>query len=233
MQPAPAATNIAALQADDLSLQLPGGTPLVQHAQLHAAAGQHTLIQGPSGSGKSTLLRGLTGIWPWATGRVALPASTAVIPQRPYFPDGSLRDALAYPAPAGDYSDAALRHALQQALLPELASRLDDRDNWTQKLSGGELQRLAIARVLLKQPAWVLADEATSALDVAAEQLLYQRLQAMTEQAGGALVSVAHRPTVTGFHQRVWRLVPEDDPTGAVPGAARYRVESEALAPQP
>ena len=233
VQPAPAATNIAAIQADDLSLQLPGGTPLVQHAQLHAAAGQHTLIQGPSGSGKSTLLRGLTGIWPWATGHVALPASTAVIPQRPYFPDGSLRDALAYPAPAGDYSDAALRHALQQALLPELASRLDDRDNWTQKLSGGELQRLAIARVLLKQPAWVLADEATSALDVAAEQLLYQRLQAMTEQAGGALVSVAHRPTVTGFHQRVWRLVPEDDPTGAVPGAARYRVESEALPAQP
>ena len=233
VQPAPAATNIAAIQADDLSLQLPGGTPLVQHAQLHAAAGQHTLIQGPSGSGKSTLLRGLTGIWPWATGRVALPASTAVIPQRPYFPDGSLRDALAYPAPAGDYSDAALRHALQQALLPELASRLDDRDNWTQKLSGGELQRLAIARVLLKQPAWVLADEATSALDVAAEQLLYQRLQAMTEQAGGALVSVAHRPTVTGFHQRVWRLVPEDGPAGDAAGAARYRVESEALPAQP
>ena len=233
VQPAPAVANIAAIQADDLSLQLPGGTPLVQHAQLHAAAGQHTLVQGPSGSGKSTLLRGLTGIWPWATGRVALPASTAVIPQRPYFPDGSLRDALAYPAPAGDYSDAALRHALQQALLPELASRLDDRDNWTQKLSGGELQRLAIARVLLKQPAWVLADEATSALDVAAEQLLYQRLQAMTEQAGGALVSVAHRPTVTGFHQRVWRLVPEDGPAGDAAGAARYRVESETLAPQP
>ena len=233
VQTAPAAANIAAIQADDLSLQLPGGTPLVQHAQLHAAAGQHTLIQGPSGSGKSTLLRGLTGIWPWATGRVALPASMAVIPQRPYFPDGSLRDALAYPAPAGDYSDAALRHALQQALLPELASRLDDRDNWTQKLSGGELQRLAIARVLLKQPAWVLADEATSALDVAAEQLLYQRLQAMTEQAGGALVSVAHRPTVTGFHQRVWRLVPENAPAGDAAGASRYRVESEALAPQP
>ena len=100
-------------------------------------------------------------------------------------------------------------------------------------MSGGELQRLAIARVLLKQPAWVLADEATSALDVAAEQLLYQRLQAMTEQAGGALVSVAHRPTVTGFHQRVWRLVPEDGPTGDAAGAARYRVESEALPAQP
>ena len=160
---------------------------------------------------------------------MALPASTAVIPQRPYFPDGSLRDALAFPAPAADYSDAALRHALQQALLPELASRLDDRDNWTQKLSGGELQRLAIARVLLKQPAWVLADEATSALDVAAEQLLYTRLRAMTEQAGGALISVAHRPTVAGFHQRVWRLVPN----GSAAGAARYRVESEALTSQP
>ena len=55
----------------------------------------------------------------------------------------------------------------------------------------------------------------------------------MTEQAGGALVSVAHRPTVTGFHQRVWRLVPEDGPAGDAAGAARYRVESETLAPQP
>jgi ABC-type bacteriocin/lantibiotic exporter with double-glycine peptidase domain len=95
------------------------------------------------------------------------------IPQRPYFPDGSLRDALAYPDPASGYGDDALRQALTDALLPRLAERLDERDNWTQKLSGGEQQRLAIARVLLKKPAWVLADEATSALDPEAERTLH------------------------------------------------------------
>jgi len=160
------------LAADDLSVALPTGAVLVQGATLAMAPGQHTVLQGPSGSGKSTLFRALAGIWPWARGRVALPAGSMFIPQRPYFPDGSLRDALAYPDPASGYSDDALRQALTDALLPRLAERLDERDNWTQKLSGGEQQRLAIARVLLKKPAWVLADEATSALDPEAERTL-------------------------------------------------------------
>ena len=108
------------------------------------------------------------------------------------------------------------------SLATDLAARLDDRDNWTQKLSGGEQQRLAIARVLLKAPAWVLADEATSAPDVPAEETLYARLKAMTEQAGGALLSIAHRPSVAAFHQRRWQLVPQA-------GEARYRVQDEGL----
>ena len=220
----PTAIYSGAIEAHGLSLRLPGGATLVQGAELRAAPGEHTLIQGPSGSGKSTLLRALAGIWPWADGRVALPAGAMVIPQRPYFPDGALRDALAYPEPAERYRDAELQAALQGALLPALAERLDERDNWTQKLSGGEQQRLAIARVLLKQPAWVLADEATSALDLAAEQTLYARLQALTEGAGGALVSVAHRPSVAAFHRRQWRFTPLDAAAGA-----RYRIDSAAL----
>ena len=216
---APAAMDI---EATDLTLQLPTGATLLQGATLRAVPGQHTLVQGPSGSGKSTLFRALAGIWPWAQGRVALPARTMFIPQRPYFPDGALRDALAYPEPASAYTDEQLTTALQDALLPDLAARLDDRDNWTQKLSGGEQQRLAIARVLLKAPAWVLADEATSALDVPAEETLYARLKAMTEQAGGALLSIAHRPSVAAFHQRRWQLVPQA-------GEARYRVQDEGL----
>ena len=216
---APAAMDI---EATDLTLQLPTGATLLQGATLRAEPGQHTLVQGPSGSGKSTLFRALAGIWPWAQGRVALPAHTMFIPQRPYFPDGALRDALAYPEPASAYTDEQLTTALQDALLPDLAARLDDRDNWTQKLSGGEQQRLAIARVLLKEPAWVLADEATSALDVPAEETLYARLKAMTEQAGGALLSIAHRPSVAAFHQRRWQLVPQA-------GEARYRVQDEGL----
>ncbi len=212
-----------AIEALGLTLQLPGGATLLRDATLHAAPGQHTLIQGPSGSGKSTLFRALAGIWPWASGRVALPPRTMFIPQRPYFPDGALRDALAYPEPASTYTDAQLKTALDEALLPALTERLDDRDNWTQKLSGGEQQRLAIARVLLKRPAWVLADEATSALDVEAESTLYQRLRELTRDAGGALLSIAHRPTVAAFHRRRWQLVPLQN------SPARYRIQDEVL----
>ena len=146
------------------------------------------------------------------------------IPQRPYFPDGALRDALAYPEPAATYSDEQLKTALQDALLPALAERLGERDNWTQKLSGGEQQRLAIARVLLKQPAWVLADEATSALDLEAENTVYQRLQALTERGGGALLSIAHRPSVAAFHPRSWKLVPQ-----AAGDGARFGLEAGAV----
>ena len=219
---APAAMDI---EATDLTLQLPTGATLLQGATLRAVPGQHTLVQGPSGSGKSTLFRALAGIWPWAQGQVALPQRSMFIPQRPYFPDGALRDALAYPEPASDYTDEQLRTALQDALLPDLAERLNERDNWTQKLSGGEQQRLAIARVLLKQPAWVLADEATSALDVPAEQALYTRLKAMTEHAGGALLSIAHRPSVAAFHAQRWQMEP-----AAPDGAARYRLSTGPLA---
>ena len=226
VESAPVATDSVAIEAQNLSLQLPTGVTLLEGATLHAGPGEHTLLSGPSGSGKSTLFRALAGIWPFARGRVALPAGAMFIPQRPYFPDGSLRDALAYPEATDRYGDDALKQALTDALLPNLADRLDDRDNWTQKLSGGEQQRLAIARVLLKKPAWVLADEATSALDVPAEQTLYQRLQSLTEAAGGALISIAHRPTVQAFHNRRWQLAaqPDDSP-------ARYRVDAVAMAP--
>jgi putative ATP-binding cassette transporter len=133
--------------------------------------------------------------------------------QRPYFPDGRLRDALAYPEPAGRYTDAQLEQALRDALLPELAARLNDEDAWGHKLSGGEQQRLAIARVLLKKPRWLFADEATSALDEAAEQTLYGRLLERLRQSGGALVSIAHRPALAAFHQTRWQMHGGDAPT--------------------
>ena len=219
-----AAINSEAIEIADLTLQLPTGATLLQGATARVAPGEHTLLQGPSGSGKSTLLRALAGIWPWARGRTGLPEGAMFIPQRPYFPDGPLRDALAYPEPAATYSDEQLKTALQDALLPALAERLDERDTWTQKLSGGEQQRLAIARVLLKQPAWVLADEATSALDLEAENAVYQRLQALTERGGGALLSIAHRPSVAAFHPRSWKLVPQ-----AAGDGARFGLEAGAV----
>ena len=92
-----------------------------------------------------------------------------------------------------------------------MAERLDDVDAWGQKLSGGEQQRLAIARVLLKKPKWILADEATSALDEVAEKTVYEKLLAHVASVNGALVSIAHKPSVAAFHNRQWTLVKKPD----------------------
>lgn len=192
----------------DLQVQLPGGQPLLAPATLTVQPGDRVLLQGPSGSGKSSLFRSLAGIWPFAQGQVSLPANAMFLPQRPYFPNGPLREALAYPLPASTYTDAQLQQALDDALLPQLQSELDRIDAWGQKLSGGEQQRLSIARALLKKPQWLFADEATSALDEAAEAQVYQRLCDLVSAQGGGLVSIAHRPALARFHNRRWELVP-------------------------
>jgi vitamin B12/bleomycin/antimicrobial peptide transport system ATP-binding/permease protein len=205
------------LQTQGLTLALPDGAQLVQGAMLHAHTGDTVIVSGPSGSGKSTLFRAIAGIWPYASGQLQLPAGfeqrAMFIAQRPYFPNATLRVALAYPEEATDYTDAELSAALDAALLPQLKTRLDDEDAWGQKLSGGEQQRLAIARVFLKKPQWVFADEATSALDEAAEKTIYERLLAHVKQAQGALVSIAHRPAVAQFHATRWSF--EAQPAGA------------------
>jgi len=207
------AINSVALETHDLTVTLPNGAVLLTGAALRAAPGDHVLLQGPSGSGKSTLFRTLAGIWPFASGALTRPADAMFIPQRPYFPNGPLRDALAYPEAPASYTDEQLRQALHDALLPQLADQLDLADAWSQKLSGGEQQRLAIARVLLKKPTWVFADEATSALDEATESSVYKQLLALVDTAQGAIISIAHQPSVAAFHSRQWTL--EKQPEGA------------------
>ncbi|MEX8191294.1 ABC transporter ATP-binding protein/permease [Comamonas guangdongensis] len=203
----------ARLLAQALEVDLPSGEPIMRAGDLSVQPGERLLISGPSGSGKSTLLRVFAGIWPFAKGRLQRPADAMFIPQRPYFPDGSLRDALAYPEPASHYADTALEQALIDAQLPRLVGQLDRQAAWNAVLSGGERQRLAIARVLLKRPAWVFADEASSALDGPAEAEVYARLVQLVNERGGALVSVAHRDSVARFHETRWLL---DAETGKV-----------------
>jgi putative ATP-binding cassette transporter len=196
------------LAAKHLTMQLPTGATLLQDADLRVAPGEAVLVQGPSGSGKSTLLRSLAGIWPYGSGEVEQPSGIMCIPQMPYFPEGPLRAALAYPDPAGKYGDDELRAALTDAKLPHLVERLDEEESWGQKLSGGERQRLAIARVLHKKPRFVLADEATSALDAPTERAVYEKLWDSVRASGGALVSVAHGNALDAMHARRWRFEP-------------------------
>ena len=204
------------LQVQDLVLDLPTGSRLLAHTAFQVQPGDSVLLSGPSGSGKSTLFRALAGIWPLVSGRLQMPQSSMFIPQRPYFPNARLRDALAYPEPAEQYDDVTLQQALRDALLPQLVDQLDVVDAWGQKLSGGEQQRLALARVFLKKPAWIFADEATSALDEAAEQALYGKLLALVQGQHGAIVSIAHRTSAASFHSQNWTLERQSDETLAL-----------------
>ncbi|MEO8856813.1 MAG: ATP-binding cassette domain-containing protein, partial [Burkholderiaceae bacterium] len=212
------------LDTRDLIVALPTGATLLAGTRLHAQAGDRILLHGPSGSGKSTLFRTLAGIWPFASGVVERSPDAMFIPQQPYFPDGSLREAISYPEAAERYSDDAMRQALIDVGLPQLGEQLDQVNSWGLKLSGGEQQRMAIARVLLKQPAWVFADEATSALDEKAEKNLYEKLVALVTRTGGGLVSIAHRPSVAAFHTRKWEMQPQ--PEGAT---SRFAISSTAI----
>ena len=211
------------LQTTDLSIFLPNGTWLLAHVTLEVKAGDRVLIRGPSGCGKSTLLRAFAGIWPYArSAPLVLPEGSVFMPQRPYFPQGKLRDALTYPQISTAFSDADLQNVLHEVHLGHLADKLDVAGQWTQQLSGGEQQRLSMARVFLKQARWVFADEATSALDEALEKDLYGKLVAMVRNNHGALVSVAHRPSVVAFHNRQWVFE-----AAAMGGSAMYVVSND------
>ena len=214
-----------------LTISLPTGTVLLDHTRFQINASDRILIRGPSGCGKSTLLRVFAGIWPYVQAEgldsssmhIALPEGTVFMPQRPYFPQGTLRDALTYPQTHAIHSDAELKQALIDVHLSHLTDKLDEEGHWTQQLSGGEQQRLSMARVFLKQARWIFADEATSALDEALEQAMYEKLLAMVSTNNGALVSVAHRPSVAVFHNQQW--VFEDAPTGS---PAKFAVKFSA-----
>ena len=216
VQPTSAVGAEGGVQADAVRVCLPDGSLVLAADGLRAMAGERVLLQGPSGSGKSSLFRTLAGIWPFASGAVQRSPDAMFIPQRPYFPNGALREALAYPDLPSRYSDAQLQQALTDAQLPALVGDLDRQAAWGQTLSGGEQQRLAIARVLLKRPAWVFADEATSALDDAAQAAVYGQLVAMTTERGGGMVSIAHRDGLAAFHTRAWVLEPASGGVGFV-----------------
>lgn len=193
--------NKAAWRVSNLDLRLPDGRALLSKADLTLESGRSTVITGRSGSGKSTLFRALAGIWPFASGQVAPAEGTALfLPQRPYFPLGSLRDAVCYPAQSQRFSDDAIKSALEAAGLSALTGQLDRVDAWTQRLSGGEQQRLAAARAILIKPDWLFLDEATSNLDPQSEAEVFDALKRLLPST--TLVSIAHRPDLIARHDR-------------------------------
>ncbi len=199
------------LRLDGLTLSLPDRQPIVKADALVMHAGERTLLIGPSGSGKSTLFRAIAGIWPYGEGQIAAPAGKSVmlLPQRPYLPLGTLRDAVIYPGVSGSYPDAAIVEALKTVRLPHLVERLDEEAFWVQVLSLGEQQRVAVARVLLARPDWLFLDEATSAMDEPMELAVYDMLR--RELPETTLVSIGHRSTLKVMHDRIIEMKPVGD----------------------
>jgi putative ATP-binding cassette transporter len=173
--------------------------------------GERTLLAGPSGSGKSTLFRAIAGIWPFGEGQVAIPEGSSVmlLPQRPYIPIGTLRDAVTYPGERNAYDDAAIREALKTAKLPQLVDLLDDERAWGQTLSLGEQQRLAVARALLAKPDWLFLDEATAALDEPTEAEIYGVIR--EHLPASTVISIGHRSTLNAFHDRRIDMTRQDN----------------------
>lgn len=201
------ANNVGAILIDRLILNVPNGPALTQELTADIQTGQRILVAGPSGCGKSTLIRAIAGVWPYGAGSIEVPQQWKLLflPQKSYLPIGTLRAAVAYPASENTYTDLAIKHYFDLCKLSHMKKFLDHSDNWSQRLSPGEQQRLAFVRALLTRPDALFLDEASSALDTETEELVYQLI--LQELPEAVIVSVAHRESVAKYHKMRWQFV--------------------------
>jgi vitamin B12/bleomycin/antimicrobial peptide transport system ATP-binding/permease protein len=217
-----------ALHVEELVVGLPSGAEIVRLKDFNVEPGDRVLVTGPSGSGKTSLFRALGGVWPFGAGSIRIPKgeSVLVLPQRPYLPLGTLRGALAYPGPETVFPAQVIEEVVEAVGLGDFSDRLDETAYWADKLSGGEQQRLSIARALLQKPQWLFLDEATSALDETAEAELYRLLLERLPKT--AIISIGHRSSLVQFHGRFFELRP-DAPGGHRLSEAKNHVASGDL----
>ncbi|MGE6782364.1 ABC transporter ATP-binding protein/permease [Ensifer adhaerens] len=194
------------LQLASLRLSKPDGGDLLDIPAMTIMAGETVWLRGPSGIGKTTLMKAVAGLWPHGSGEVRRPRDGWMfLPQRPYQPLGSLMEAAAYPSSVDRLGSQRILAALRDV---GLADRLEcaGAEEVVQSLSSGELQRLAIARLIANAPRWAILDEATGALDAAAEAELLGLVRTRLPHA--TLILIAHRPPQNVGEIRTVDLVP-------------------------
>lgn len=185
----------------NVSIANPDGRVLIENFSEIIKRGERVVIGGDPAVAIS-VFRVVAGLWPWGRGDVQLPAgqNIAFMPQRPFIPDGTLREVLCYPASEQAFDILALHHALECAGTSWLAPRLDDRDAWDRILPLRVQQRLAFARLFLQRPAWIFIEEATDALDKNGEECMMEMLQ--QELPNSAVLTISFHSGLERFHHR-------------------------------
>jgi vitamin B12/bleomycin/antimicrobial peptide transport system ATP-binding/permease protein len=191
----------------DLEVALPDQCATLDQRRVEVNPGERVQILGKAGRGKSTLFRALAGMWPWGAGTIQLPprAEMMFMPTRPYLPLGTLRAAVTYPAAPDQFNDGAVRAALERLDLAHLVPALDLADRWDRQLPLDEQQRVAIARVLLHRPRWVVMDDALSGLDDQHRRLVLALAE--RELVGATLIRLGRDPVLDGFWQRTLNIL--------------------------
>ena len=188
------------LDIDDLVVTLPNGETLLNAVNLNIERGDRVLVSGTSGAGKSTLFRAISGLWVWGEGHVSVPDGPVMfVPQKPYLPTASFRDAACYPRDSAQFTDAEIQEVMRACRLEIFCDRLDETENWSRLLSGGEQQRVAFVRAVLARPDWLFLDEATSALDRETEMALFGALKHFLPDT--TLVSISHHASPANDQQ--------------------------------
>jgi putative ATP-binding cassette transporter len=152
---------------EGVEIASPGGCTKLKEKRVRIAAGKKVLITGDPGTGKTLFFRAMAGLWPWGSGHIGMPEEQTVtfVPRTPYFPPGTLRQAMSYPLGEKSFEDAELTGALKRAGLDRLAGSLDRESRWERELSDDEQHQLAFARLDLHRPDWVVIDEALDMLE--------------------------------------------------------------------
>ncbi len=189
---------------DRVPIISPNGDVLVKEISFEIHRGMNTVISGPNGCGKSSLFRILSGLWPLAGGVLRRPHMDKLfyIPQRPYLPPGTLRDQIIYPHSKERItrSDEEIRQLLNWVKLDYVEERekgFDSVNDWNDVLSGGEKQRIAMARLFYHRPLFAILDECTSAMSMDVEAELYLK----AKELGITLFTVSHRVSLFKYHE--------------------------------